>query len=154
MPKCYQLIGVPGSGKTTWAESQDWAHLCVHISTDNWIEVFAKELGKTYSEIFNDFMPAAVKAMAAQVELAAASGRDVIWDQTSTTVASRKRKFDMLPDYEHIAVVFQTPSRIELKKRLDSRPGKTIPDSVLEGMLASFQIPTEEEGFSQVWYAH
>ena len=86
------------------------------------------------------------------VRKAQAEGRDVIWDQTSTTVVSRIRKFSALPEYEHIAVVFQTPSRIELKKRLDSRPGKTIPDPVVEGMLASFQMPTEEEGFKEIWY--
>ena len=78
---------------------------------------------------------------------------DFIWDQTSTTVASRKRKFNtLLPSqYEHIAVVFETPSRIELKRRLASRPGKEIPDSVMEGMLASFEFPSLEEGFKEIW---
>jgi gluconate kinase len=59
----------------------------------------------------------------------------------------------MLPDYYAIAVVFETPSRIELKRRLDSRPGKEIPEAVLEGMLASFEMPTDEEGFKEIWYA-
>jgi predicted kinase len=78
-------------------------------------------------------------------------GRNIIWDQTSTTVKSRKKKFDMLPDYYHIAVIFETPSRLELKRRLASRPGKEIPDAVIEGMLASFQMPTEAEGFKEIW---
>jgi predicted kinase len=59
----------------------------------------------------------------------------------------------MLPDYEHIAVVFETPSRLELKRRLASRPGKEIPDAVIEGMLASFEMPSEEEGFKEIWNA-
>jgi gluconate kinase len=59
----------------------------------------------------------------------------------------------MLPNYEHIAVVFETPDRIELKRRLDSRPGKEIPDVVIEGMLASFEMPTAEEGFDEIWHA-
>jgi hypothetical protein len=58
----------------------------------------------------------------------------------------------MLPDYEHVAVVFPAPSRIELKSRLASRPGKEIPDVVIEGMLVSFETPTEEEGFNEIWY--
>jgi gluconate kinase len=59
----------------------------------------------------------------------------------------------MLPNYEHSAVVFETPDRIELKRRLANRPGKVIPEVVIEGMLASFEMPTKEEGFKEIWYA-
>jgi predicted kinase len=152
MPKCYQLIGVPASGKSTWVSNQDWVEDCVIVSTDEFVEAYAESVGKTYSEVFNDYMPTAVKLMADKVVDAREQGRDIIWDQTSTTIASRKRKFNMLPDYEHVAVVFPTPSRIELRSRLDSRPGKEIPDVVIEGMLVSFETPTEEEGFNEIWY--
>jgi predicted kinase len=153
MPKVYVLIGVPGSGKSTWVDSQDWALLCARVSTDKWVEIYAREVGRTYSEVFNDFMPTAVDLMVKEIVMAREAGRDIIWDQTSTTVASRAKKFAMLPDYEHIAIVFQTPSRIELKRRLSSRPGKEIPDVVIEGMLASFEMPTEGEGFKEIWFA-
>ena len=152
MPKCYQLIGVPGSGKTTWVNEQAWSINCAVVSTDKWVEIYAKEVGRTYSEVFNDFMPTAVDLMAKEVVAAREMNRDIIWDQTSTTVKSRARKFNMLPNYEHIAVVFETPSRIELKRRLDSRPGKEIPEAVVEGMLASFEMPTEDEGFKEIQY--
>ena len=150
MPKCYQLIGVPGSGKSTWVDKQAWAFSCAKISTDKWVEIYAKEVGLTYSEVFTDFMPTAISLMAEEVIVAREMNRDIIWDQTSTTVKSRAKKFAMLPDYENIAVVFETPSRIELKRRLDSRPGKEIPNVVIEGMLASFEMPTEEEGFKEI----
>jgi predicted kinase len=153
MPKCYQLVGVPGSGKSTWVANQEWKDNCYYISTDKHVEAYAEAHGKTYSEVFNDYMPTAVENMVEEVERARDGGMDIIWDQTSTTVASRVKKFRMLPNYEHIAVVFETPDRIELKRRLASRPGKVIPEVVVEGMLASFEMPTEEEGFTQIWYA-
>ena len=153
MPKCYQLVGVPGSGKSTWVANQEWKDNCYYISTDKHVEAYAEAHGKTYSEVFNDYMPTAVENMVEEVERARAGSMDIIWDQTSTTVASRVKKFRMLPNYEHIAVVFETPDRIELKRRLASRPGKVIPEVVVEGMLASFEMPTEEEGFTQIWYA-
>jgi len=152
MPKCYQLIGVPGSGKSTWVDSQIWALTCVCVSTDKWVEVYAKEVGKTYSEVFTDFMPTAVDLMAEEVVAAREAGRDIIWDQTSTTVKSRARKFNMLRDYEHIAVVFRTPEHTELMRRLMSRPGKEIPDHVIASMIASWEEPTEDEGFKEIWY--
>jgi predicted kinase len=153
MPKGYQLIGVPGSGKSTWVDTQDWALTCARVSTDKWVEIYAKEVGRTYSEVFTDFMPTAVDLMAKEVVAAREMKRDIIWDQTSTTIASRAKKFRMLPDYEHIAVVFSTPSRIELERRLASRPGKEIPDAVIEWMLGGFEMPTEEEGFKEIWHA-
>ena len=149
--KLYVLVGVPGSGKSTWVKEQDWAKDCAHISTDQYVEEWAASVGKTYSEVFEEYMPIAVSRMAGAVNGAKSIGKDIIWDQTSTTVASRKRKFNMLPDYYAIAVVFETPSRIELRRRLDSRPGKEIPWVIIEGMLASFEMPTEEEGFKEIW---
>jgi len=153
MPKCYQLVGVPGSGKTTWINNQDWAMTCAYISTDKFVDLYAQEVGKTYSEVFTEFMPWAVDLMAQEVVVARESGRDVIWDQTSTTLASRARKFGMLPDYEHIAVVFATPEHKELEQRLKSRPGKEIPEHVIASMIAGWDEPTEEEGFTQIWRA-
>ena len=152
MPKCYQLIGVPGAGKSTWIKNQDWAKDIPVVSTDNFVEAYAKEQGKTYNEVFKDYMPTAVKLMANQALICQANGLDVIWDQTSTTVASRTRKFNTLPDYEHIAIVFRTPDRAELDVRLAGRPGKHIPKRVVDSMIAGWEDPTEEEGFKEIWY--
>lgn len=152
MPKCYQLIGVPGSGKSTWIESQSWALPCAKISTDKWVEIYAQEVGRTYSQVFTSFMPTAVDLMAKEVVTARELGRDIIWDQTSTTVKSRARKFNMLPDYYHIAVVFKTPEHKELMRRLMNRPGKEIPDHVIASMIAGWEEPTEEEGFKEIWF--
>ena len=154
MAKCYQLIGVPGSGKSTWASCQEWVEDIVYISTDRHVEIYAKEQGKTYSEVFTEYMPRAVELMAEEVVAAREAGRDVIWDQTSTTLASRTRKFNMLPDYYHIAIVFRTPEHTELMRRLASRwdDGKIIPEHVIASMIASWEDPTKEEGFKEIWF--
>jgi predicted kinase len=152
MAKCYQLVGVPASGKSTWIKSQDWAGDCVVVSTDEFVEDYAKEVGSTYSEVFDDYMPTAVKLMADKVVRAREAGKDIIWDQTSTGVKARARKFNMLPDYEHIAIVFKTPEHKELMRRLMNRPGKEIPDHVIYSMIGSWEDPTEEEGFEEIWY--
>jgi predicted kinase len=150
MPKCYQLIGVPCAGKSTWIKNQEWAKDCVIVSTDAWVEREAERVGKTYSEIFDEYMPKAVELMANQVENAREKNLDIIWDQTSVSVKSRKRKFNMLRDYEHIAVVFTTPEKDELARRLASRPGKNIPDHVMRSMIDNFDMPTLDEGFAEI----
>jgi predicted kinase len=150
--KLYVLVGVPGSGKSTWYRDQEWLQDATYISTDKHVDTHAKLLNKTYSEVFTDFMSSAVQMMTAEVELAREAGRDIVWDQTSTTLASRSRKFNMLPDYYAIAVVFRTPPRDELDVRLSSRPGKHIPKLVIDNMIEGWEEPTLEEGFKEIWY--
>jgi predicted kinase len=155
MPKCYQLIGVPASGKSTWVSNQGWdLNKIAYISTDIFVELYAKQVGKTYSEVFGEYMPKAIELMMVEVRAAQRAGKDVIWDQTSTTLASRTRKFNSLPDYEHIAVIFKTPEPDDLARRLASRPGKVIPYEVMRSMIDHFEMPTEEEGFKEIRFAN
>ena len=115
------------------------------------LEAYANQQGKTYSEVFEEYMPTAIELMTEKVIFAREHGHDIIWDQTSTTVKSRKRKFNMLPNYYAIAIVFSIPEEKELKRRLNSRPGKEVPWDVVQGMIDNFEMPTEEEGFKEIW---
>ena len=151
MPTAYILVGVPGSGKSTWIKNQIWALGLTVVSTDAFVEDYARECGSTYSEVFDDYMPTAVKLMANQVVFAREHGHTIIWDQTSTTVKSRKKKFNMLPNYKMVAVVFPTPDPEELASRLQNRPGKHIPQHVIDSMIKGWEEPTLEEGFDEIW---
>lgn len=153
MNKVYVLVGVPGAGKSTWVNNQDWAKDCAYVSSDKHIDQYAASVGKTYNEVFDEYAPTAMNLMLADVVDARDAGKDIIWDQTSCSVKSRKKKFSMLPDYYAVAVVFPTPDRSELDVRLSGRPGKHIPKMVVDSMINSFQEPTEEEGFKEIWHA-
>ena len=123
------------------------------VNTDVFVEDYARAQGKTYSEVFAEYMPTAIDLMIEQVVFAREHGHTVIWDQTSTTVASRAKKFRMLPEYYAIAVVFRTPSRDELDVRLSGRPGKHIPKKVIDNMIQNWEEPTLEEGFKEIWFS-
>ena len=152
--KLYVLVGVPGSGKSTWHSDQEWLQDAAYISTDRYVEEYAKNMGKTYSEVFKEVMPKCVDYMTGDVIHARNEGKDIVWDQTSTTAVSRARKFNMLPNYYAIAVVFRTPAPEELSRRLVSRydSGKIIPDEVVQNMIDNWEEPTLEEGFKEIWY--
>ncbi len=152
--KLYMLIGVPGSGKSTWHCDQEWLQEAAYISTDRYVEEYAKNMGKTYSEVFAEVMPKCIDYMIGDIVHAREAGQDIVWDQTSTTLASRARKFNMLPEYYAIAVVFRTPPRDELDQRLRSRydSGKIIPQAVVDNMIEGWEEPTLEEGFEEIWY--
>lgn len=151
MNTLYVLVGVPASGKSTWVKNQDWAKHIPVVSTDRFVEEHAAKEGKTYSDVFDGYMPVAVRLMANQVLICQANKKDIIWDQTSTSVATRAKKIRMLPEYRKIAVVFPTPPIDELQKRLASRPGKEIPWEVVQHMIDNWEHPTIEEGFDEIW---
>ena len=151
MPTLYMLVGVSCSGKSTWHAHFTPIQNAVYVNTDRYVEEYAKNMDKTYSEVFNDVMPMCIEHMLADVENARDAGQDIVWDQTSTTIKTRKKKIDMLPDYHKIAVVFETPGRAELDVRLSGRPGKHIPKNVVDSMIAGWQEPTMEEGFDEIW---
>jgi len=152
MSKLYMLIGVPGVGKSTWLASQDWAKDIPVVSSDRFIDDHAEKEGKTYNEVFKDYAPIAMRLMDNQVLICKANGTDVIWDQTNTSAKSRAKKLAVLEGYEKIAVVFRTPEKEEHNRRLASRPGKVIPENVMRSMINNFEMPTEEEGFKEIWY--
>jgi len=151
MPTAYILVGVPGTGKSTWAQNQIWRRQCAYVSTDKFVEQYARRTKKTYSEVFENYMPRAVDRMVEQIKQAREIGKDIIWDQTSTTVSSRAKKFRMLPGYKMVAVVFTPPEQTEWTRRLSQRPGKIIPPDVLEKMVQDFEMPDEQEGFDEIW---
>lgn len=153
MPTLYMLIGVPGSGKSTWRHANPLPGAVV-ISTDDYIDHVAAERGITYSEAFKDHIKAATRLADQRAAIAFRDGRDVVWDQTNLTRKSRAPKLAMVPDeYEKVAVFFPTPDEAELKRRLDSRPGKTIPPHIVLGMVSTLQEPTEAEGFDRIVHA-
>ena len=157
-PKLWMLIGVPGSGKSTWIKNQFEdvvKELTTHVaSTDILIEGLAQIAGKTYDEMFKSSIKYAEKTMYRNVASAVADDYDIIWDQTNLTRKTRAKKLILIPDhYEKIAVVFQTPE--DLWERLihrESAEGKSIPEEVVHNMIDTMEYPELDEGFNKVLY--
>jgi len=153
MPTAYILIGVPGAGKSTWVEEYKFTSDVAHISSDHFIDEYAESVDKTYTEVFSEHAPIANKLMFDEALEAIRMRIDIVWDQTNTTVSTRRKKLVMLKDYHKIAVVFKTPKPEVLKERLEGRSHwKQIPDDVIETMIDQFQEPTIREGFDDIWF--
>jgi len=146
------LCGVPGAGKSTFLSPLDNFDFkyCL-ASTDFFIELAAKLKGKTYNEVFHDTIKDANKAMYEIVMAAVKDDMNIIWDQTNLNRKSRGQKLIMIPDhYRKVAIVFKTPEKDELERRLANRPGKIIPMGVMQNMIDSFQYPAMDEGFDKI----
>ncbi len=157
MPKCIMLVGVPASCKSTWHRNKYGEYPPVVASTDNIIQEIASSYGMTYDEGFKGLIQFAEIIMWRQITSCLMGGRNFIIDRTNLTVKSRAKFIQKLKlhNYEIEAVVFpevgsEALSKEEWKRRLDSRPGKTIPQEVLDQMVDSYEIPLMSEGFSKI----
>lgn len=153
MPKCTILVGVPASGKSTWlAENMtDRSHI---VSTDRVIDGLASIYGFTYNEIFRETIRFADMVMVKWMMGAVEEDYDLYIDRTNMSAKSRAQFINKLKKYgyEFECVVFPTPEPEEWKRRLDSRPGKTIPQEAIDRMVKGYDVPTEKEGFKKITF--
>lgn len=144
-PVCYMLVGLPGSGKSTWAGKQN---LPV-VSSDAWVEKLATERGKTYSEAFAEVSDQAMRLFKQELDQMIRSGVSFIWDQTNLGQGMRSSKLRALRGYSAVAHVWVVPQE-ELQRRCAQRADKVIPQAVLERMAMDFSLPSPDEGFEQI----
>jgi len=152
MPTLYMLIGLPGSGKSTWTANQmfDWNNTVI-ASTDGFLDRFANDSGISYDDAFKVAYKDASNHLSKTIADAVKNGYNIIWDQTNVMKGARIKKLRKIPDsYKKIAVYFPAPDEKELARRLASRPGKTISPHIYQDMLNNLEIPTKDEGFDDV----
>ncbi len=155
MPKCYMMIGIPGSGKSTYIKNflQNQNNL-ISISTDEYIDKIAKEQNSTYSDVYDSAIKDANNWFNSELYKVMNSSLDFIWDQTNINVKSRKFKIKQLAkyNYEIHGIAFEIEKEIILD-RLNKRAletGKIIPESIVNSMIKSYQQPSLDEGFNSI----
>lgn len=153
MPNAVILVGLPASGKSTYLkQNSDEDEDLLVLSTDNIVMRMAAEAGiESYDEAWKIFIDKADKEFYASLAQAARDQRDIVIDRTNMTVKSRARLLRYLDDYDTYAMVFGINLPVmEWLRRLNNRPGKTVPFKTLSTMSASFEMPTKEEGFKDI----
>ena len=147
MAKLIMLIGIQGSGKTTYSKKLSKEYNAEVVSTDKVRQTYP---GIVESEVF----PTVYKLCAEKLK----EGNNVILDATHITPKVRKRTFDALDqyevEYEKIAVYLDTPVE-ECVRRVDIRNKNPeelfIPLEVIESYGKNLIVPTKEEGFSEIY---
>ena len=158
-PICTVMVGLPGTGKSTIAESMlDTSPFAFVYSTDTLIEETAQQNGVTYDEMFLDYIKQATLFMNQRLDIAIEEGSDIIWDQTNLNTKKRSKIINRMKQAGYnVECVFILPpqdthisDQTEWKHRLNNRPGKTVPPSIMSSMIGSLVTPTTEEGFDSV----
>lgn len=156
-PELIVLIGLPGSGKSTWRDNMvaNSPDSYVVISSDDELERMADHEGISYSEAWKKYIGKSTAISKQKFREAVNKGENIIWDQTNLSPKKRRGILNQVPKaYKKTAISFEVTSE-ELNQRLAKREqetGKYISPKVIKDMARSYQPPTKEEGFDNVMF--
>jgi predicted kinase len=139
------LVGLPGSGKSTWAARQGISPL----SSDHVRELLADDATDQtiHARVF-----ATLRYLLRQ---RLAVGRPVTYvDATHLTPAERKPYVEIAQWYgcDLEAVAFDVP--VETCIERNRGRGRVVPEEAIRAMAEKLRIPTEEEGFRSIQIIH
>ena len=142
MPKLIMLCGLPGSGKSMYAEKLKGEGYIIHSS-----DKIREELGDVNDQSRNiDVFTILYRRIKSDLN----NGKSVCFDATNL---KRKRRIAFLRELKKITcekecILVATPFE-ECLKQNNNRERK-VPDEVIWRMFKSFQMPCIQEGFDKV----
>lgn len=142
------MVGIPGCGKSTYAQKlvslhPDW----VYISRDNIRYEYVADQAHYYDhedEVYKEFCN--------RITMHLMQGKTVIADATHLTTGSRKKLINNLgvkPD-EIIAVWIDVPFEICMERNSAREGIIRVPDKAMFGMKNRFRPPSVNEGYNQI----
>ena len=144
-PTLTLLVGVPGSGKTTWANKNHKDNEVVLSSDLIRKELFNDETNQENNKLmFTTLYNRARKLLK--------SGKSVIIDATNVTVNDRARALNNFANFDviKVAIVFKTAT--DICKFRDKNRTRTVGEEVIDKFTEKFINPTKEEGFDEIIY--
>lgn len=155
------LVGLPALGKSTSvARLLTVMPEAFVYSTDDFIERVASRNGTTYNDEWAANIKGAQEYMDCHLREAIKFDKHVIFDQTNLSAKKRKSIIARMKQagykiHGHVFAMPQTALEERVwKDRLSSRIGKTIPDNVLKSMISSYEEPTFDEGYDELFVQH
>lgn len=145
-PKFYIMVGVPGSGKSTYARELANKDNCIIHSSD----AIRIELNGNQADLSND--KNVWKTMNERILKDLSEGRNVICDATNVTIKKRASFINLINkiDCEKIAVVINTDVKKCISQNSKRDESARVPNFAIYSSAKHFVFPTEDEGFDKI----
>ena len=140
MPKFYMMVGLSGSGKSTYAKK-----LNAKIISSDAIraEVFGDENDQTHNaQVFEILHKKVIECLK--------NGEDCVYDATNLSAKRRKGFLNSISyiGCEKICYVFATPYEIRVKQNLLRE--RKVPADIIKSQMKQFQMPHKYEGWDLI----
>ena len=146
----YITVGLPGSGKSTYAKEFIKGKEIEYLSSDSLRAVFGK------SEEDQTVTPLVFGHIKKKVDEFLKDGKNVMVDATSVNHKERSDYINTAKKYgaKVVAIVFKMDRQglIDRNKKRGEQGGRVVPDWVIDKMLAKFEEPSYNEGIDVMIY--
>lgn len=146
----YITVGLPGSGKSTYAKEFIKGKEIEYLSSDSLRAVYGK------SEEDQTVTPLVFGHIKRKVDEFLKDGKNVMVDATSVNRRERSDYIKTAKKYgaKVVAIVFKMDRQglIDRNKKRGEQGGRVVPDFVIDKMLAKFEEPSYSEGIDVMIY--
>lgn len=147
IPNLYVLIGLPGSGKSTYAETLMEKHPdALYLSSDKIREeLYGDEsIQGNPQEVFGNLHHKMRKALGNNI--------DVIYDATNLSRKNRKKAVEIAKSANPTTIVHYIIIDTSLDEcvRRNANRERKVPENVIVRMSEQFNFPQSDEGFSDI----
>lgn len=148
----FLTVGLPGSGKSTYAKQFISNHheKIVYLSSDELRAKFGKD------ENDQSVTPKVFSYIKQQVDILLESKQNVLVDATNVNRKERKDYIDCAIKYGAKVIVFvfelEREQLIERNVKRGATGGRNVPEHVIDKMLLKYEKPSKEEGIDEIVY--
>mmetsp|Transcript_46707 Transcript_46707/g.99918 ORF Transcript_46707/g.99918 Transcript_46707/m.99918 type:complete len:497 (-) Transcript_46707:303-1793(-) len=153
------LCGLPGCGKTYWAQKHMEANplknylLLGTNSVIDQMKVMNIKRQRNYADRWQELISQATPIFNKLVEIAGKTPRNIILDQTNVYQNARRRKAGSFSEFGTRKCVTIVNDEEQLQQRTEKREreeGKFVPVHAVNQMRANFVAPELEDGFTEL----
>lgn len=143
MSKLILLVGLPASGKTTYAEKLKNENTIVLSSDAIRKELFCDEQNQSNNALVFDTLYKRAREFLA-------NGKNVVIDSTNINRFERRRVLDNFEDFSVEKIAIEIVAKKSLCVERDLKRNRTVGEDIIESFYLTYEKPTLSEGFDKI----